>query len=307
MIAEEAAGIQTLRLVAGSGHAIVAAVAAPPGDAGSGLPNVWDVAHVLGVPTWPAQMVRTAEFAARLQTEAIDLILNVHSLHIIPAEALRAARIGAFNLHPAALPRYAGLNAVSWAIYRGETTHGVTVHWMIPKVDAGPIAYQTQFPIEAADSAFAVAGRCTREGLVLLRSLLQTAASSPAEIPAIPQELSKREYFGRDVPEQGRLTWTRPARRVVDFVRACDFFPSRSAWGHPRAILAGKEVVVGKATMTGLRSLEPPGTVRYESGALRVAATDEWVSIDKLVVDGRLVNPPELRNRQPTAAKWSIA
>ena len=63
----------------------------------------------------------------------MDLILNVHSLHLIRKEILDLPRLGSFNFHPGPLPRYAGLNSVCWALYRGETKHGVTLRswWRI--------------------------------------------------------------------------------------------------------------------------------------------------------------------------------
>jgi hypothetical protein len=36
----------------------------------------------------------------------------------------------------------------------------------------------------------------------------------------IPQDLSKREYYGGEMPENGILSRHRPAQRIVDFVRA---------------------------------------------------------------------------------------
>jgi len=60
----------------------------------------------------------------------------------VPEAVLGVPARGAWNLHPGPLPRYAGLNAPSWAIYRGEQRHGVTVHRMDRGIDTGDIAYQ---------------------------------------------------------------------------------------------------------------------------------------------------------------------
>ena len=96
--------------------------------------------------------MKDPKFAEVVSAEKVDRLLNVHSLFVIAREIIQAPRFGSFNLHPGPLPRYAGLNALSWAIYRGELRHGVTIHKMLPGTDTGPIAYQAILEIEENDT-----------------------------------------------------------------------------------------------------------------------------------------------------------
>jgi len=277
-----------------SGHRVIAVMASPGRVAASGA-SLWDAAAKLGLPTWPAQLVKDPLLAERMRAEEVDLLLNVHSLYVIHGTVLGAPRIGAFNLHPGPLPRYAGLNAVSWAIYQGERSHGVTVHWMAPEIDAGPIAYQSLFPIDENDTALSLAARCVREGLPLMMRLLDVAAKHPAEIPAVPQDIEKREYFPAGVPEGGRLSWQWPAQKIVDFVRACDYFPFRSPWGHPRTSMGTQELAVVKARRTRLAADSPPGTVGESTGeGVKVASSDEWLLVTKLKIGKESVHPAKV-------------
>ena len=277
-----------------SGHRVIAVMASPGRVAASGA-SLWDAAAKLGLPTWPAQLVKDPLLAERMRAEEVDLLLNVHSLYVIHGTVLGAPRIGAFNLHPGPLPRYAGLNAVSWAIYQGERSHGVTVHWMAPEIDAGPIAYQSLFPIDENDTALSLAARCVREGLPLMMRLLDVAAKHPAEIPAVPQDIEKREYFPAGVPEGGRLSWQWPAQKIVDFVRACDYFPFRSPWGHPRTSMGTQELAVVKARRTHLAADSPPGTVGESTGeGVKVASSDEWLLVTKLKIGKESVPPAKV-------------
>jgi len=277
-----------------SGHRVIAVMASPGRVAASGA-SLWDAAAKLGLPTWPAQLVKDPLLAERMRAEEVDLLLNVHSLYVIHGTVLGAPRIGAFNLHPGPLPRYAGLNAVSWAIYQGERSHGVTVHWMAPEIDAGPIAYQSLFPIDENDTALSLAARCVREGLPLMMRLLDVAAKHPAEIPAVPQDIEKREYFHAGVPEGGRLSWQWPAQKIVDFVRACDYFPFRSPWGHPRTSMGTQELAVVKARRTRLAADSPPGTVGESTGeGVKVASSDEWLLVTKLKIGKESVHPAKV-------------
>jgi methionyl-tRNA formyltransferase len=293
LAAEESAGLQILRSLVASDHRLVAVLAAPP-KPGSVSASVWNVARTLGCETWPAELVRDPALADLLRSQQVDILLNVHSLYLVHGEVLAAPKFGAFNLHPGPLPRYPGLNAVSWAIFRGERMHGVTVHWMDAGIDSGPIAFQSCFPIDPDDTALSLSLKCTREGTALMSRLLEVATTEPAAIPRLEQDLAEREYFGREVPGEGWLSWSWPACQVVNFVRACDYMPYPSPWGHPRTRWGVQEIALVKAARTGISCQVSPGTVEKaaDSGVL-VACQDEWVLARKLRVDGKHVPAQE--------------
>jgi methionyl-tRNA formyltransferase len=284
LVAEESAGIQALRALERSSHEIAAVMTAPPTRGGGA--TVGSVAEQLGVRLLPSERVRDAATADWIRDERVDLLVNVHSLYLIHADVVAAPRIGSFNLHPGPLPEYAGLNAPSWAIYNGEARHGVTVHWMEPGVDTGAIAYESRFDLVPSDTGLSVSVRCVREGVPLIERLLDAAALDPASIPRREQDLSRRRYFRRaDVPDGGRILWTRPAERIVDLVRAADYFPFPSPWGTPTATLAGREVAVLKASRTREPAHTSPGTLGDErNGAVLVAADDELVLVERVRV-----------------------
>ena len=212
VVAEEGAGLEVLKMLGKSEHHVGMVLTSPPG---AGRAMIWSHAATMGYRLLPAKLVRDPAFAQVIRDERIDVLLNVHSLHIIKAPILDAARLGAFNMHPGPLPRYAGLNPSSWAIYRGEARHGVTIHRMLPGIDTGPIAYQTMFDLHEDDTGLSVTLRCVREGLSLMEVLLETAATDPDAIPRIEQDVSQREYFGREIPEGGVIRGHAPPRRFT--------------------------------------------------------------------------------------------
>jgi methionyl-tRNA formyltransferase len=281
IVGEESAGVQALRSVVSAGHEIPAVLTSDYATGAAG--PVKALAAKLGVLTLQAARVRDDELAKWIRREDVDLILNVHSLHIVHPAVVSAPKIGSFNLHPGPLPRYAGLNAPSWAIYQGEQEHGVTVHWMDTRVDTGPIAYQTRFEIRPEDTGLSLSLRCIRAGVALVEKLVAVASESPAEIPSVPQDLSQRTYFDRGVPNHGRMQWAEPARRIVDFVRAADYSPFPSPWGVPWSTLDGDLVRIGKVARTGIAADAKPGTVGETSDdGVAVAAIDEWVLVGRI-------------------------
>jgi methionyl-tRNA formyltransferase len=293
LVAEESAGIQVLRMLASTQHRVVAVMTAPPSTGGGA--TVARAAESLGVPVLPSDRVRDPRLADWIREQEVDLLLNVHSLYLIHGDIVAAPRIGSFNLHPGPLPEYAGLNAPSWAIYRGETHHAVTLHWMDPEIDTGAIAYESRFEIAERDTGLSLSARCVREGLPLIERLLAAAERGPEAVPARAQDLSRRTYFSaRDVPSDGWIDWSRPAVQIVRLVRACDYFPFPSPWGLPRIRVEGQLVAVTKAARTGDRASAESGTVGTAGEGVRVAAADEWVAVQRVKVNGEAVPAEEV-------------
>jgi methionyl-tRNA formyltransferase len=285
LVAEESPGVQLLRALAQHADQIVAVMTTIDGTAR--ISDVASVARRMGVAVWPARRVREPELAETIRAERVDLVLNAHSLDIFHPAVLAAPRIGAFNLHPGPLPWYAGLNCPSWAILREEQSYGVTVHHMVERIDAGSIAYRSMFDIAEGETGLSLSVKCIRVGVPLLLQLVAAARQDPPDIPVIEQDLTERRYFGREVPRDGALIWSQPARQVTAFVRAFDYHPFPSPWGHAHARLNGERIGVVKATRTGQASSEVPGNLRCsESGEIQVASADEWITLGLLHVGG---------------------
>jgi UDP-4-amino-4-deoxy-L-arabinose formyltransferase/UDP-glucuronic acid dehydrogenase (UDP-4-keto-hexauronic acid decarboxylating) len=277
LLCEEAAGRRALELVLRSRHELAAVVTSPASPA-------WALAQKLGHSPIPAAGVREARFVDDLARLRVDLLLNVHSLYIVPEPVLRLPRHGAYNLHPGPLPDYAGLNAPSWALYHGADMHGVTLHRMEPGIDTGPIVFQQRFPVGPRDTGLTLSLRCADEGLRLVERLLE---ADPASLALSPQDLARRRYFGRGAPQGGRIDWRSAARLIERFVRACDYQPFGSPWGAPVAELEGRSVQILKVALTGEACREAPGSVRSH-GAQRtwVATADEWLELRRTAPAG---------------------
>lgn len=296
---EESAGMQLLKALDAitrpdGPHEIVGVLASPERGTEK-APSVWRLAETMGLRTWPAILVKEPGFAATLAAQKVDVLLNVHSLHVIHEAVLATARLGAYNLHPGPLPRYAGLNAPSWAIYNDETSHAVTLHKMVAGIDSGPVVYEARFPIDETDSALAVYAKCRKLGIPLILRLLDRLETDPDSLPLTRQHAALRRCYGREVPEEGRLTWSQPARRIVNFVRACDFYPFLSPWGAPTARLDGCDIGILKASRTGRAADAPPGTVTDgEAQGVSIAGEDEAVCVGLVNVGGKVVPAPKL-------------
>jgi methionyl-tRNA formyltransferase len=159
-----------------------------------------------------------------------DFIFSFYYRSMLPMAVLKLARRGAFNMHGSLLPKYRGRAPLNWAVLKGETETGVTLHEMVEKPDAGGIVDQQAVPIGPDETAVEVFAKMTdAAGLVLRRSV---QAIKNGDITLKPNDLSKGSYYGRRTPEDGRIDWTKSAVEIHNLVRAvappfpgafCDF------------------------------------------------------------------------------------
>ena len=170
----------------------------------------------------------------------------------------------------------------------------MTLHWMDAGIDTGPVVFTDRFEIDAMETGLTLTVKTITRGIELAATLLR-ALLEETEVPLLAQDHAKRRYYAADeVPNGGVIDWQLPARMIVNLVRACDFAPFPSPWGHPAAQLAGPETRIVKAALTHEPAHDPPGTARALAGGdIGVAARDDWVRVQGILVNGRVVGAVE--------------
>lgn len=164
------------------------------------------------------QATELGALANALAPEAPDLLFSFYYRHMLPASLLALPRLGAFNMHGSLLPKYRGRVPVNWAVLKGETKTGVTLHEMAEKPDAGDIIAQTEVPILPDDTAFEVFRKLTVAAeLTLWHTLPALVAGNPERWP---NRLEEGSYFGGRKPEDGRIDWSQPRSQVYNLIRA---------------------------------------------------------------------------------------
>jgi methionyl-tRNA formyltransferase len=205
---------------------------------------------------------------------------------------LAIPRRGAFNMHGSLLPKYRGRVPVNWAIIRGETETGATLHEMVVKPDAGRIVDQESVPIAPDDLAVDVFRKVTGAAERVLARSLPGLIDGSAALRA--QDLSKGSYFGARGPEDGRIDWSQPAQRIHDLVRAV-------APPYPGAFteLEGRPLRVLRTRLLPRR--DPPRGPAYlhaEDGHCLAACADGGaLEVLELELDGEPLSAQEFANR----------
>jgi methionyl-tRNA formyltransferase len=173
-------------------------------------------AHGLRVET--PDNPNSVEWIAEGRRARPDFLFSFYYRRMLNAEWLSVPKRGALNMHGSLLPKYRGRAPVHWAIIHGEPVTGASLHYMLEKPDAGALVDQQAVPILENDTALAVSIKVAEAAQqVLARTMPKLVAGSAA---ARALDLAKGSYFGRRVPEDGRIDWRAGARAIHDLVRA---------------------------------------------------------------------------------------
>ena len=76
-----------------------------------------------------------------------DLIVTAAFGQFLPMKLINAAKIAAVNVHGSLLPKYRGGAPIQHAIMNGDSKTGVSIIFMVKKMDAGAILKQAEMPI----------------------------------------------------------------------------------------------------------------------------------------------------------------
>jgi phosphoribosylglycinamide formyltransferase-1 len=81
-----------------------------------------------------------------------ELIVLVGYMRFVSSHFIKAFNGNVMNIHPALLPSFKGMHAHQDALEYGVKVSGVTVHFVDPKEDHGPIIMQKAVPVYDTDT-----------------------------------------------------------------------------------------------------------------------------------------------------------
>ena len=158
------------------------------------------------------------EIVEQVRAAQPDFLFSFYYRHMLKAPLLKIPKQGCYNLHGSLLPKYRGRVPINWAVLKGETETGATLHAMLEKPDAGGIVDQTAVPILPNDTGRDVFEKVTVAAELTLHRSLPALMAGTAKLR--PQDLSQGAYFGGRKAEDGRIDWKQPARDIHNLVRA---------------------------------------------------------------------------------------
>ncbi len=265
------------------GHAIAAVVTR---DA-----RVADWAAARGLPVHAPG----AGLADRVAGIAVDWVLSIANLSLVPDAVLALARQGGVNFHDGPLPAYAGLNAPVWALLAGEARHAITWHLMTSGIDEGEVLAIRTIEIAPDDTAFTLNARCFDAAIDSFPEVISALAAGGH--PRRPQEAGPRHVYRRaDRPAAAALLdVTQPAETVARMVRALDHGPYRNPLAVPKIDAAGRIFAVGMAQVEPGQAAAPGTVLEATPAGLVVACATGAVRLAGLrTMEGTAVCPSTL-------------
>ena len=198
----------------------VAAVYCPP-DAGPKPDPLKARATVLGLPVHQHPTLKGAEVAREVAGYAAELGVLAYVTQIVPQAVFDAPRLGSICFHPSLLPRFRGGSAIPWQIMKGETRTGVSVFWVDPGIDTGPLLLQREAPIGPDDTGASLYyDTLFPLGVDAVLDAVEQIAAGTA--PRQPQDESRATYDPLCRDQHAGVDWQRPTAEVYDQIRGCD-------------------------------------------------------------------------------------
>jgi phosphoribosylglycinamide formyltransferase 1 len=99
---------------------------------------------------YPDRVQRDAALGDWIESLRADLVVLAGYMQLLSPEFVARFRNRVINVHPALLPSFPGLDAVSQALHHGVKVTGVTVHFVDEGVDSGPIILQRAVEVPAS-------------------------------------------------------------------------------------------------------------------------------------------------------------
>jgi methionyl-tRNA formyltransferase len=222
--------VPTLVEIVGSGHEVVAAYTQPAKPAGRGMelrPSpVEREARRFDIEVFTPKTLRSAEAQDVFRAHGADAVVVVAYGLILPRSVLGAPRLGCFNLHASALPRWRGSAPIARAIMAGDTETAVMVMKMEEGLDTGPIAIAEPIAIGPDMTAGELHDQLARRGADLMVRAL--GALERGSLQLTPQPQAGVTYAAKIDKNETRIDWHRPWQAVHDHCRGLSPFPG--AW-----------------------------------------------------------------------------
>lgn len=229
---------------------------------------VKEVALKHGIEVLQPQKLSGSEEMQRVISLAPDLIVTAAFGQFLPTKLIAAARVGAVNVHGSLLPKYRGGAPVQYAIMNGDQETGVTIIYMVKKMDAGDMLAQAKLPIGPHDDTGSIFAKMSILGRDTLLATLPKLVAG--ELVSQKQDESQVVFSPTIKPEEEKLSLTLNAKQIDWKVRAL-----RPAPGAYFENFNGKRTKLWDVTpLAETTSLPAGAVVAVTKHELKLAAAD---------------------------------
>lgn len=245
---------------------------------------VKEAALAAGLPVLQPEKISGSAEMAEILDLAPDFIVTAAFGQFLPEKLLEAAKVAAVNAHASLLPKYRGGAPVHYAIMNGDKETGVSLMYMVKKMDAGDVIDVVKVPIEAQDNVGTMFTKLSEAAASLvLNNLPKLAAGTVAATPQDPDLVSFSPNISRD--QQNLNFATETAEQLNWHIRG--LYPTHPA----HALVGGEKFKLVATTPLAEKTTAKPGviTVKDKKHLVVAAAQGTQLQIDELQPAGKSV------------------
>ncbi len=163
-----------------------------------------DFPRIHGIQVFDVGNLNSAKASEVLRGLQPDLGI-VLGTRVLQRSTFSVPRLGSLNLHKGKVPEYRGLPPGFWELYEGQSTAGVTVHFVDEKLDTGDVVAESSVDIHPRDSPETLRTKLDVCGA----ELLATCVSRIADGTAVRRPQPPSDHRPRTAP-------TRKERRALE-------------------------------------------------------------------------------------------
>jgi methionyl-tRNA formyltransferase len=297
LIGQAAFGADVLKGLLQRGHQVVG-VFCPP-DRGGKADPLKEAAAAVGVPVFQPGHMRDQEAYEQMAALNADLGLLAFVTDIVPAKVFNAPKLGSICYHPSILPKYRGASAINWAVINGEKETGLTIFWVDEGIDTGDILLQKKVEVGESETTGEVYfNKLYPLGVAACLEAVDLVAQGQA--PRLPQDHSQATYDPPCDEKVAGLDWSKPGRKVFNFIRGCDPQPGATT------TFRGEKVKLYNARFLEESSKAPAGEIlEVTDKGIKVAVAGGAVLVTRFRTKelGKVKAPEFIAARQPKAGE----
>ncbi|WP_226674275.1 methionyl-tRNA formyltransferase [Rossellomorea aquimaris] len=186
-------------------------------------PPVKVAAEKHGIPVYQPEKIKNEDELNQVLALKPDLIVTAAFGQILPNALLEAPKYGCINVHASLLPELRGGAPIHYSILQGKEKTGITIMYMVEKLDAGDIISQVEVDIDERDHVGTLHDKLSVAGAKLLIDTIPPLLEG--KISPVKQDDSKATFARNIKREQEKIDWKNDGEQIYNHIRGLHPWP----------------------------------------------------------------------------------
>ncbi|VXC66900.1 methionyl-tRNA formyltransferase [Bacillus sp. 349Y] len=176
-----------------------------------------------GISIYQPEKIKNSDELEEVLALDPDLIVTAAFGQILPKRLLDAPKHGCINVHASLLPELRGGAPIHYSILQGKSSTGITIMYMVEKLDAGDIISQVEVEIKETDHVGTLHDKLSEAGSALLIETLPKLLDG--SVSPVKQDEEQATFAWNIKREQEKIDWTKSGKEVYNHIRGLHPWP----------------------------------------------------------------------------------